>query len=180
MADDARPLGAEASIRAGRSGPWGRVIGLRSVYAKTVRDSRRAALVVGGLAGFFMLATGAPYGIQFATLELRQQFIAGMTSLPLAMRGLLGEPINIETLGGFLSWRVGNTLPVILGLWSVLALSGTLSGEAAKGSLDLLASTPQSRRSIALQKLGGHITALIAAMAGFAVITWLTGVASVM
>ena len=177
MADDARPLGAEASIRAGRSGPWGRVIGLRSVYAKTVRDSRRAALVVGGLAGFFMLATGAPYGIQFATLELRQQFIAGMTSLPLAMRGLLGEPINIETLGGFLSWRVGNTLPVILGLWSVLALSGTLSGEAAKGSLDLLASTPQSRRSIALQKLGGHITALIAAMAGFAVITWLTGVA---
>ena len=30
----------------------------------------------------------------------------------------------------------------MLGLWSVLALSGTLAGEAAKGSLDLLASTP--------------------------------------
>ncbi len=27
----------------------------------------------------------------------------------------------------------------MLGLWSVLALSGTLAGEAAKGSLDLLA-----------------------------------------
>jgi ABC-2 type transport system permease protein len=152
-------------------------MGLRSIYAKTVRDSRRAALLVGGLGGLFMLATAAPFGLEFGTMALRQQFIAGMTALPLAIRGLLGEPIAIDTLGGFLSWRVGNTLPVVLGLWSVLALSGTLAGEAAKGSLDLLASTPQSRRSIALQKLGGHVTALIVAMALFAVITWLSGVA---
>jgi ABC-2 type transport system permease protein len=156
--------------------PWSRVMGLRSIYAKTVRDSRRAAIVVGGVGGLFMLATAAPYGLEFGTMALRQQFIAGMTALPLAIRGLLGEPIAIETLGGFLSWRVGNTLPVILGLWSVLALSGTLAGEAAKGSLDLLASTPQSRRSIALQKLGGHLTALSASMLLFAVITWLAGV----
>ena len=152
-------------------------MGLRSIYAKTVRDSRRAALLVGGLGGLFMLATAAPYGLEFGTMALRQQFIASMTALPLALRGLLGEPINIETLGGFISWRVGNTLPVILGLWSVLALSGTLAGEAAKGSLDLLASTPTSRRSIALQKLAGHVTALVVAMVLFAVITWLAGVA---
>jgi ABC-2 type transport system permease protein len=170
MAVDVRPLGA------GRAMPWSRVMGLRSIYAKTVRDSRRAALLVGGMGGLFMLATAAPFGLEFGTMALRQTFIAGMTALPLALRGLLGEPIHIETLGGFLSWRVGNTLPVIMGLWSVLALSGTLAGEAAKGSIDLLASTPQSRRSIALQKLGGHMTALVAAMLLFAVITWLAGV----
>jgi ABC-2 type transport system permease protein len=152
-------------------------MGLRSIYAKTVRDSRRAALLVGGLGGLFMLATGAPYGVEFGTMALRQTFIAGMTALPAALRGLLGEPIHIETLGGFISWRVGNSLPVILGLWSVLALSGTLAGEAAKGSLDLLAATPVSRRSMALQKLAGHMTALAVAMAIFAVITWITGVA---
>lgn len=171
MATDVRLL------RARRDMPWARVMGLRSIYAKTVRDSRRAALVVGGLGGLFMLATGAPYGLEFGTMALRQTFIAGMTALPAALRGLLGEPIHIETLGGFISWRVGNSLPVILGLWSVLALSGTLAGEAAKGSLDLLASTPVSRRSIALQKLGGHVTALAFAMAIFAVITWIAGVA---
>ena len=154
-------------------------MGLRSIYAKTVRDSRRAAIAVGGVAGLFMLGTGAPYGAapEFATLELRQQFIAGITALPLALRGLLGEPIAIETLGGFLSWRVGNTLPVIMGLWSVLALSGTLAGEAAHGSLDLLASTPQGRRSIALQKVAGHVTALAAAMVLLALITWFVGLA---
>ena len=171
MATDVRLLGA------GRDMPWSRIMGLRSIYAKTVRDSRRAALVVGGLGGLFMLATGAPYGLEFGTMALRQTFIAGMTALPAAFRGLLGEPIHIETLGGFISWRVGNTLPVILGLWSVLALSGTLAGEAAKGSLDLLASTPLSRRTIALQKLAGHMTALVVAMAIFSVVTWVTGAA---
>ena len=171
MAVDVRSVGARRAM------PWARVMGLRSIYAKTVRDSRRAALVVGGLGGLFMLATGVPYGTEFGSMALRQQFIAGMTALPIALRGLLGEPIHIETLGGFLSWRVGNSLPVLLGLWSVLALSGTLAGEAAKGSLDLLAATPQSRRSIALQKLGGHITALTAAMVLFAVVTWLSGIA---
>src|SRR5918994_799338 len=127
MAVDAHPL------RLGRSMPWSRVMGLRSIFAKTVRDSRRAALVVGGLGGLFMFATAAPYGLEFGTLALRQQFMAGMTALPLAMRGLLGEPINIETLGGFISWRVRNTLPVVLGLWSGLALWGTLAGGGAQG-----------------------------------------------
>ena len=95
-----------------------------------------------------MIGTGAPYGFapEFSTVELRQAFIAGLTALPPALRGLLGEPINLDTMGGFLSWRVGNFLPVMLGLWPVIALSGTIAGEAAKGSLDLLASTPQSRR----------------------------------
>ena len=154
-------------------------MGLSSIFAKTVRDSRRAALLVGLIIGGFMFGTGAPYGRspEFATVELREVFLAGISALPLALRGLLGEPINIVTLGGFLSWRVGNTIPVLFGLWPVIALSGTLAGEAARGSLDLLASTPQSRRSIALQKLAGHITALVFAMLLAAVLIWLVGAA---
>ncbi len=161
------------------SGPslWARIIGLGSIYGKTLRDSLRAAIVVGGVAGLFMVGTGAPFGIapEFATIELRRQFIAALTSLPLAVRGLLGEPINLETLGGFLSWRVGNFLPVMLGLWPVIALSGTLAGEAAKGSLDLLASTPQGRRAIALEKLAGHVSAVVLAMVILALSTWVVG-----
>lgn len=172
----ARDLVAEPRVLT-RPGPWARVAGLGTIYGKTVRDSRRAAIVVGGVAALFMVGTGAPFGVapEFATIELRRQFIAGLTALPVAIRGLLGEPINLETLGGFLSWRVGNFLPVMLGLWPVLALSGTLAGEAAKGSLDLIASTPVSRRAIALQKLGGHVTAVTFSMLILAVVTWLVG-----
>ena len=161
----ARRLTADARALA-RPSPIARVVGLGSIYGKTVRDSRRAALLVGGVAALFVIATGAPYATSdFATVEARKVFIASLTALPPAVRGLLGEPINLDTLGGFVSWRVGNFLPVMLGLWPVLALSGTLAGEAAKGSLDLLASTPHSRPSIALEKLAGHLTAVVFAMA---------------
>jgi ABC-2 type transport system permease protein len=160
-----------------RPGPWSRVSGLGSIYGKTVRDSRRAALAVGGIAALFMIGTGVPYGASpdFATIELRRQFTNALLALPPALRGLLGEPINLETLGGFLSWRVGNTLPVLLGLWPIVALSGTLAGEAARGSLDLLASTPQGRRTIALQKLAGHLTAVTFAMLILAAALWAIG-----
>lgn len=171
MAADTRPAMA-ATIR---PRPWSRVMGLGSVYAKTIRDSRRAAIIVGGLAGLFMLATAAPYGVEFDTPQSRAQLVAQTTSLPAVFRGLLGEPIRIETLGGFLSWRIGNLLPVMLGLWSVIALSGTLAGEAAKGSLDLLVSTRHARRSVAVQKVAGHVTALVAAMIIAAVIIVLAG-----
>jgi len=162
-----------------RPGLLSRLIGLGTIYGKTVRDSWRAALLVGGIASLFMVGTGAPYGFapEFSTVELRRLFVAGLTSLPPALRGLLGEPINLETMGGFLSWRVGNTLPVLLGLWPVIALSGTLAGEAAKGSLDLLASTPQARRTIALEKLAGHVTAVILAMLLLATTIWVVGAA---
>ncbi|CAN5628669.1 hypothetical protein BH20CHL7_BH20CHL7_04520 [soil metagenome] len=152
-------------------------MGLGSIYAKTVRDSRRAGLIVGVLAGLFMMATATPFALEFDTPEARAQLAAQMGSLPAVFRGLLGEPINIQTLGGFLSWRVGNILPVMLGLWSVLALSGTLAGEAARGSLDLLASTQHSRRSIAIQKVAGHVTVLVVAMLIAAVLIWMAGVA---
>ena len=149
-----------------RPGRLARIAGLGSIFGKTVHDSRRAALVVGIVAGLFMVGTGVPYGVtpEFSTIELRQQFVNGLTALPLALRGLLGEPINLTTMGGFLSWRVGNVLPVMLGLWPILALSSTLAGEAAKGSLDLLGATQQGRRAIALEKLAGHLAAVIVAM----------------
>lgn len=155
-----------------RGRPWSRVMGLTSIFAKTVRDSRRAALIVGLLGGALMLATAAPYGTEFTTPESRALLVGQMGSLPPVFRGLLGAPINIDTLGGWISFRVGNIAPVMLGLWSVLALSGTLAGEAAKGSLDLLAATPVSRRSIALQKLGGHVIAVAFAMLIVALFTW--------
>jgi ABC-2 type transport system permease protein len=170
-------MGADSAVLAGRSRimPWSRVMGLGSVYAKTVRDSRRAALVVGFLGGLMMLATATPYGTEFTTPESRAQLVAQMAAMPAVFRGLLGEPINIDTLGGFLSWRAGNFLPVLMGIWSVIALSGTLAGEQAKGSLDLVVATPRSRRAIALQKVAGHVTALAVAMLITAVLITIAG-----
>ncbi|HEY8818527.1 MAG TPA: hypothetical protein VIM25_06875, partial [Candidatus Limnocylindrales bacterium] len=66
-----------------RPGPIARIAGLGTIYGKTVRDSWRVALVIGGVSALFMIGTGVPYGApEFSTIELRRQFIAGLTSLP--------------------------------------------------------------------------------------------------
>ena len=92
------------------------------------------------------------------------------------MRGMYGNPVRVDTLGGFISWHYGPYFALFAGLWSILALSSTLAGEARRGSLEFAVATPHSRTSIALQKVGGHVVAVGIAMAVVAVIARVTGI----
>jgi ABC-2 type transport system permease protein len=141
-----------------------RLLGFGSVFGKAVRDGRQAALAVGVLAAVMLLSTAAALAAEWPTAELRRELVASMELLPVFLRGLLGDPIRIDTLGGFMSWRIGNILPVILGVWSVLALSGTLATEARRGSLDLVVAAPISRWRIAAEKVTGHVVLVVVAM----------------
>lgn len=137
-----------------------RLFGLGSVFGKTLRDSRRTAIVLGALFTMIFLFTAAQVAQQFDTAASRLAFAAQLQGLPPVFQGMLGEPISIERLGGFMSWRLLNFVPVMLGIWSVIALSGTLAGELGRGSMDMLASAPISRARLAVQKLAGYLAAL--------------------
>ena len=155
---------ADAPSAAGRTSvsTWSRIYGLGSVYAKTLRDSRLAFLIVGGLLCGFMLSGAAAFGQAYATLEARQDLANLVNSLPPVMQGLYGtpHPLNIETLGGSLGWKTGPSLALTAGLWSVFALGSTLAGEARRGSLEFVAVTPFGKRRIALEKLAAHLTVM--------------------
>ena len=73
---------------------------------------------------------------------------------------MAGKVVNVGTLGGYLSYKYGVFFPLVVSLWSILALSGTLAGETQRGSLEFVASTGRSRRRIAIEKLSGHILML--------------------
>ena len=150
-------------------GVLGRLFGLGSIFGKTFRDSRRAALIVGVVTALILVVTAASLAAEFDTVQKRLAVASQLGSLPAIFQGMLGEMIHIETLGGFLSWRTINFLPIILGIWTVVAMSGLLAGELARGSLDFLASTPRGRARVALEKVGGYLLALIVATALFAV-----------
>ena len=170
-------MAAESLVAGHRGSRPSSIYGLGSVFAKGLRDSRRAVIGVGVGVGLIVLITASQIAIQFPTQADRQQLATSMASLPSVIRGLLGEPINIDRLGGFLSWRLVNFLPVIIGLWSVLTLSGTLAGEAARGSLDLLAATGISRVRLAVEKALVHIVGLGIVVVVLALVAWLSGVA---
>jgi ABC-2 type transport system permease protein len=148
-----------------------RVYGLGSIYAKTLRDSRLAFLIMTGLLAGFMLAIGSAWGSAYGTAEARREIAALVSSLPTIIAGIAGPVVKPDTMGGFLTYKYGPFFAFIASMWSILALSSTLAGEARRGSLDFVAAAPYGKRRIALEKLGAHVTAMALSMAFLAVIT---------
>jgi ABC-2 type transport system permease protein len=159
----------------GRPSPVERVWGLGSVFGKSLRDSRRSILLGGLGLGLLVFFTASQVAAEFGTPLARVAMANLPNQLPVIFRGLLGEPIHIERLGGFLSWRTLNFVPLILGTWSIVALSGSLTNEARRGSLDLVLATPRDRLSVAAQKVAAHVAAMVAATVLVGLITWLGG-----
>ena len=67
-----------------------------------------------------------------------------------------------------------NFLPVVYGIWAIIALSGTLAGELARGSLDMVAATPQARRRVAIQKVGAFLVAVLVTITMIGVSTYVS------
>ena len=80
-------------------------------------------------------------------------------------------------MGGYVQWKYGPVLLLIAAFWSILALSGTLAGEARRGSLDLVAASPLSRRRIAAEKVAAHVALLTVVAAVAALAAWMAGAA---
>jgi ABC-2 type transport system permease protein len=144
---------------------WSRIYGFGSVFAKTIRDSRRATILAGVVLGIALLVVGKGITSAFATPASREEIVNLVTSVPPILQGFAGKPVNVGTLGGYLQYKYGTFFPIILSLWSILALSGTLAAEARRGSLEFVAATPISRRRIALEKLSGHVVVVVIASA---------------
>ena len=153
-----------------------RLYGLGSVYAKVFRDSRLAILGVAAFVGLTLLGGGSSMASAYGTPETRAQIADYATRMPAAMRGMYGNPVNVGTVGGFLSWHYSGFFALATGLWSILALSSTLAGDLRRGSLEFVLAAPVSRRRVALEKLAAHVSAMTVAMLLVAACAWLTGV----
>jgi ABC-2 type transport system permease protein len=141
-----------------------RIYGFGSVFGKTLRDSRRAVIVVSVLLALLFIGVSNAIVSEFATPASRQQLADIVAAVPPILAGLAGKPVNVETLGGYLSYKYGYFFPIIISLWSIIALSGTLAAESRRGSMEFLAATAKPRRRIALQKLSGHLVGLVIVM----------------
>ncbi len=152
-----------------------RVYGFGSVFGKTLRDSRWSILVAAGVLGVIILAGGATMAGSYGTPETRRELADMAATLPPVMTGFYGNPVRVDTLGGFISWHYGAYFALLAGMWSILALSATLALEAKRGSLEFAAVTPMSRRKLALEKLAGHLAAVAIAMTVIGALAWATG-----
>ena len=139
---------------------WSRIYGLGSIFAKTIRDSRRATIITAAVLALGFIGVSRAITAEFDTAQSRTELENIVNAVPPILQGLAGKVVNVGTLGGYLQYKYGVFFPLVLSLWSILALSGTLAGEAQRGSLEFVASIGRSRRRVALEKLSGHLLAM--------------------
>ena len=137
-----------------------RIYGFGSIYGKTVRDSRLSLIIAAGLLGGMALVMGAGVSSLMPTPASRLEIDKLIGSIPASMVNLFGKPIGLGTLGGYFTWKYGAIFAMGTALWSIMALSGTLAGEASRGSLDMVAAAPFGKRRIAIEKVTAHLTML--------------------
>ena len=146
-----------------------------TILGKTIRDSRRTTIIVAGLLFLLLISVTAAVANEFNTPQSRKELANLVANLPPILQGLAGKPINVETMGGYVQYKYGTFFPIVLSLWSILALSSTLASEARRGSLEFVAAAPITRRRIALEKLSGHILVITIASVAVFVSTAIAG-----
>ena len=129
---------------------------LSSVFLKTVRDYRIPILGWGIGMGLVVVSPMASVATLLTTPEARAQ----LASLA-ATFAWNADPVAVTTIGGYATFKIGIFIFLII-VWPILAGSRTLRGEEERGSLDVLLSVPRPRLRVALEKLAGMWTALLA------------------
>ena len=152
-----------------------KLYGFGSIYGKTIRDSRLAFIIAAGLLGGMALVMGVAVSNIFPTPAARLEVDALFGSVPESMMRLFGNVeligTDVGTLGGYVTFKYSAIFALGTAIWSIMALSGTLAGEARRGSLDFVAAAPFGKRRIALEKLAAHLTLLWLAMVVLALMT---------
>ena len=128
----------------------------KSVYRKTLRGFRVAIWGWGVGVGLMMYAVISAVSSATNTAAARQTLVSLARSL-----SWIADPVAVDTPGGFATWKYGFTI-LIMALWPLLVGSRLLRGEEERGSMDVLLSLPRGRTQVALQKLAGMWTALLA------------------
>ena len=132
-----------------------RLYGFGSIYGKTVRDSRLSFIIAAGLLGGMALVMGVAVSNIFPTPAARLEVDALFGSIPASMMNLFGnvEAIGskVGTLGGYVTFKYSAIFVLGTAIWSIMALSGTLAGEARRGSLDFVSREPSLEETFLAQ-----------------------------
>jgi ABC-2 type transport system permease protein len=98
-------------------------------------------------------------------LKQRAQLEAVLANLPGFMKAAMPGLDQMFTPAGFLSVRFFSLMPLILGIYAVLAGSGLLASDEESGILDLILAHPISRSELFLGRLAGFVAATLLILA---------------
>ena len=125
---------------------------LRSVLGKGVWDKRRSIWGWAGGLGALLLVTFAAWPALSADPEALEGLVNAMPKEMLAMFGMT-DPGGLATPAGFISSRTYQAVgPVVMIIFVIGAVSSLIAKEESTGKIDLVLSTPQTRRFVLASK----------------------------
>jgi ABC-2 type transport system permease protein len=151
---------------------------LRSVLGKSVWDKRRSIWGWAGGLGALLLVTFAAWPALSADPVALEGLVNAMPKEMLAMFGMT-DPAGLATPAGFISSRTYQAIgPVVMIVFVISAVSSIIAKEEAAGQIDMVLSTPRSRRTVlsrkamAIATLVGVIVTTLMAVGVFGDATW--------
>lgn len=90
--------------------------------------------VFGALYG--LLQASAYNSVAGTTVAEREAFGRQMETLGRTLSYLLPNPGRLDTVGGYLDWRVFGALPLLFGFWALMSASGATRGDEDRGLIE--------------------------------------------
>src|SRR5438105_11661963 len=85
---------------------------------------------------FYGILQAAAYGsVAGATPAARQAFGQQMEALGRQLTLVLPLPHGIDSIAGFIQWRVYGALPALFGFWALMSAAGAARGDEERGLL---------------------------------------------
>src|SRR5919202_882709 len=149
--------------------PAGRVkrgIGRGLMLRVGLRFQRSSAVGYTVLGAFLALLQVAGFDcVAGTTAAERSAFAAQMEVFGRQVSYLLPLPVRVDTLGGFLQWRLYGIFPVVFAFWAVLAATGMARGEEERGLTDCWLSAGVSRVRLVVAGTAAFLGAAAAVLA---------------
>jgi ABC-2 type transport system permease protein len=139
---------------------------MATIFRYALARYRGQILGWGVILFLFGLMTVFRYGLMRDNQEMIQQLLKGSAR---QFIGMFGDPDSILRPEGFLSLAFFAYMPLVLGVFAVLAGSGLLVGDEENGTLDLVLAHPISRTALFLGRLLAFATATVVILA----LSWL-------
>ena len=128
--------------------------GVGVVGRRTARRAVRSAAVWGVLFGALVANEALSYHSGFPDTASRERFAATMGDNR-GLTAVTGPARSLDTLGGFVAWRMMSLMLVAGAIWGFLTATRLMRGEEDAGRWDLLLAGRTSRRHAAGQAVWG-------------------------
>lgn len=131
-----------------------------AIYRFFVRRTMRPALIWGATFGAMTVASAAAFIKTYSTPASLEQLRASFENNS-AVRILLGAPVHIESVAGFVTWRALALDALIAGIWGLLAATRWLRGEEEVGRWEFFMSGQTTARRATINALLGLSTGVL-------------------